>query len=136
MKIAYSSGDSGHPCATPRCTAKAGDRAAPTRTLLDADEYSATKTANTGLDVPQRSLLITCMRTMMYPECTVCLVMYIKCLHGYIIRYIIVAIRGTGSLKCGTPESYSECHWRHIKCGVLMFVELLSLCRKGLQSRF
>ena len=43
MKIAYSSGDSGHPCATPRCTAKVGDRAVPTRTLLDADEYISTR---------------------------------------------------------------------------------------------
>ena len=37
MKIAYSSGDSGHPCATPRCTtAKVGDRAAGTCLSLRA----------------------------------------------------------------------------------------------------
>ena len=29
MKIAYNSGDSGLPCATPHCTAKAGGRADP-----------------------------------------------------------------------------------------------------------
>ena len=51
-KIAYSSGDRGHSCATPRCTAKAGERADPTRTLLDADEYIAATTAKAGPVTP------------------------------------------------------------------------------------
>ena len=52
MEAACNSGDSGHSCATPRCTAKAGDRADATRTLLDADEHTAARTAQAGPVAP------------------------------------------------------------------------------------
>ena len=48
--LSISTSTSGRPCTSPRCTAKAGDtcKAVTTRTLLDADEYMATKMAKTG----------------------------------------------------------------------------------------
>ena len=45
MKTAYNIGDCGYPCTTPRSAAKAGDRAGPRHTLLDADEYIPDRTA-------------------------------------------------------------------------------------------
>ena len=51
-KIAYNNGDSGYPCVAPRCTAQAGDRADPTRPLLDAHKYIADRAAKAGPVTP------------------------------------------------------------------------------------
>lgn len=51
MKVSYNSGESGHSCTNPCYTAKAGDIAVQTRTLLDAVNCMAARSA--GTELPQ-----------------------------------------------------------------------------------